>query len=320
LMRVMATRPILVIADRADCRRSAPIAAIASDRGARAARGEGAMPNLRRLVKRWARRPSPPSYPAWVADDPSLIPPLNMMAWEGIEVLETWFRWGEEWSVELRAYAGLSRGSSVLEIGCGLGRIAFQLRYVLDGTGRYEGFDIMRPKVEFLQKTLQRAHPNFRFTWADVRNTHYNPGGTHAAAHYRFPYPDETFDVVFAASVFTHMVPENTANYFREASRVLGPGGRCLFSFFLLDHYRRGAKRPPWFDRPDFDFGHRYGDDDGCAIAVPGDTERMTAYGLAWIERAAASAGLSVAGPPLPGYWSGAPHWIGAQDLVVLTK
>ena len=72
-----------------------------------------------------------------IAYDPKLVPPLRLMRTEGIEVLEEWFRWGEEWSVLLRAFGGLRITSDVLEIGCGLGRIAFPLRYVLrDGTYR----------------------------------------------------------------------------------------------------------------------------------------------------------------------------------------
>jgi SAM-dependent methyltransferase len=243
-----------------------------------------------------------------------------MMAWEGITVLEEWFRWGEEWSVLLRAHAGLERQSAVLEIGCGLGRIAFPLRYVLDRQGRYDGFEIVRRKVDFLRDTFQRAHPNFRFTWADVRNTHYNPGGAYTAAEYRFPYRDASFDVVFAASVFTHMAPANTANYFSETGRVVRPGGRALFSFFLLDRYRPEARRADGFESPDFNFDHAHPDDEGCATAFPEDAERMTAYRLAWIERAAETAGLRLAGPVLPGYWSGEPRWIGAQDLVALVK
>jgi SAM-dependent methyltransferase len=278
------------------------------------------MLNLRRLLEPLSLAGGTSGYPSWVAYEPSLVPSPSMMAWEGIAVLEEWFRWGEEWSVLLRASAALGRQSAVLEIGCGLGRIAFPLRYVLDRTGRYDGFEIVRRKVDFLQHTFQRAHPNFRFTWADVRNTHYNPGGTYAAADYRFPYPDASFDVVFAASVFTHMVPPNGANYFRETGRVLRPGGRALFSFFLLDRYRPGARRAEGFDAPDFNFDHPHGDDEGCAIAFPHDAERMTAYWLAWIERVAGTAGLRLAGPALPGYWSGEPHWIGAQDVVVLTK
>lgn len=259
-------------------------------------------------------------YPAWVAYEPDLIPPPGTMALEGIDVLEEWLRWGEEWAVLLRAYAGAGRDSAMLEIGCGLGRIAFALRYFLD-RGSYDGFEIVSPKVEFLQRHFEPAHTNFHFTWADVQNTHYNPAGAHRAANYRFPYPDERFDIVFAASVFTHMTPENTANYFREASRVLRPGGCCLFSFFLLDHYQESTLRPIGFNKQDFDLVHPYPPGTGgCAVAFPEDPERMTGYRLSYLRELAESAGLRLPSPPLPGYWSGALKYIGAQDLVVLVK
>ena len=85
------------------------------------------------------------------------------MVFEGIDVLEEWFRWGEEWSVLLRALAGLEPSSSVLEIGSGLGRIAFPLRYVIT-SGSYDGFEIVRQKVDFLQRVFTPKHPTFRFT------------------------------------------------------------------------------------------------------------------------------------------------------------
>ena len=56
-----------------------------------------------------------------IAYDPPLVPPLSLMRTEGIDVLEEWFRWGEEWSVLLRTSGGLRGRSDVLEIGCGLG-------------------------------------------------------------------------------------------------------------------------------------------------------------------------------------------------------
>jgi SAM-dependent methyltransferase len=273
------------------------------------------------LGKHGSMRPADAEYPRYVAYQPELVPPPVLMASEGIKVLEEWFRWGEEWAVVLRAYAGLGRDSAVMEIGCGLGRIAFSLRYFLDQGGSYEGFEIVRAKIDFLKQRFEPAHRHFRFTWADVRNTHYNPGGKHSAADYRFPYPDKSFDVVFAASVFTHMTPENVAHYFREAGRVLRPGGRCLFSFFLLDNYRPRDQRPPGFNVPDFDFTHPYGAaSEGCSVAFPADPERMTAYRTVALERLASDAGLRLAMNPLPGYWSGAAHYIGAQDLVVLAK
>src|SRR5262249_27011875 len=161
---------------------------------------------------------------------------FHLMPQEGIDVFEEWFRWGEEWSMLLRIYGGITRDSAVLEIGCGLGRIAFPLRFLLSAEGSYDGFEICQNKVAFLERTFQRAYPNFRFVWANVHNTYYNPRGQVKATEYRFPYPDATFDVAYAASVFTHMLPDTTAHYFRETARVLKPSGRAVFSCFLLDN------------------------------------------------------------------------------------
>lgn len=259
--------------------------------------------------------------PYEVAYEPELVPPLALMRQEGVTVLEDWFRWGEEWSMLLRFYGRLTMASTVLEIGCGLGRIAFPLRYILI-KGAYEGFEICHEKVAYLNRTFQKAHPNFRFTWANVRNTYYNPDGQMHPTEYSFPYPDDSFDVVFAASVFTHMLPNAAASYFEQAARVLKPGGRCVFSFFLLDYYQAGRPRPLGFDRPIFNFDHAYKSyGDEFATVVPENPEQMTAYRLSLIERYAAKANLVLAQPPVPGLWSGQfERWIGAQDVIILEK
>ena len=41
-----------------------------------------------------------------IAYEPNLIPPLELMAQEGIVVLEDWFRWAEEWSMILGGRTG----------------------------------------------------------------------------------------------------------------------------------------------------------------------------------------------------------------------
>jgi SAM-dependent methyltransferase len=272
------------------------------------------------LFRREPKHPHPEAYS--VAYEPDLVPPLELMRREGIDVLEEWFRWGKEWSMLLRVYGLITNHSAVLEIGCGLGRIAFPLRYVLSSAGTYDGFEICKYKVDFLHEKFHPAYPHFRFVWANVHNTYYNPNGVVAPREYSFPHSDNSFDVVFAASVFTHMIPENTAHYFKEAARVLKPGGRALFSCFLLDNYKPGRPRPLGFGRAAFNFDHPYASyGDSFATVVPQNPEQMTAYRLALLERFAADAGLQFVMPPLPGLWSGSSdHWIGAQDLLVLSK
>lgn len=242
------------------------------------------------------------------------------MRQEGIDVLEEWYRWAEEWSVLLRVYGGLTSRSTVLEIGCGLGRVAFALRYVLQ-QGNYSGLEICEYKVKFLKEHFEPAHRNFSFTHADVHNTEYNPQGRHPANGYDFPFSDASFDLIFAASVFTHMLPEGVERYILEAGRMLRPGGRCVFSFLLLDHYRPGQLRPLGFARPDLDFTVAYKDYGSDFAATDArNLEHMTAYMVRLIERFARQGGLVVE-QSVPGLWSGsAEHWVGAQDLVILTK
>lgn len=286
-------------------------------------------PFLSRALARLRQAPAPavapppaPAVPAdWLAWEPDLVPPPDVMRREGPHNLEEWFRWAEEWAMLLRVYGGLALDSRVLEIGCGLGRIAFPLRYAIP-RGRYLGFDIVPWKVEFLASTFRPRYPNFEFLLADIHNSHYNPGGRLTALDYRFPAADGSCDVVYAASVFTHMAPANTAHYLREAGRVLAPGGRCVFSFFLLDNYRAGHPRPLGFAQPDFDFppgSAEYGGD--FSTVFPDDPERMTAYHTRLVERLAADAGLALARAPVPGFWSGTTDRpISTQDVVVLER
>jgi len=128
---------------------------------------------------------------------------------------------------------GLKPEHRVLDVGCGVGRVALPLtRFITSGT--YDGFDIVKRWIRWCRRHITPAHPNFRFTHANVHNSHYNRRGV-PASQFRFPYEDAAFDFVFATSVFTHLDPAAARNYLREALRVLRPGGTLLATFFLLD-------------------------------------------------------------------------------------
>lgn len=131
--------------------------------------------------------------------------------------------------------SGLRPSHRVLDVGCGIGRMARPLTAYLDSNGLYEGFDIVAPSIEWCRANITPRHPQFRFEWANVFNSVYNPGGSIAPSEYRFPYDNHYFDFVLLTSVFTHMLPIDMEHYFAEIARVLKPTGSSFITYFLLN-------------------------------------------------------------------------------------
>jgi SAM-dependent methyltransferase len=133
--------------------------------------------------------------------------------------------------------AGLRPTDRVLDIGSGIGNLAVGLIGHLQGT--YDGIEVDKESVAWCRQAITSRYPTFRFHEADLASGAYNPGGRLSAASYRFPFPDRSFDAIFLGSVYTHLLPEDTAHYVKEVARLLAPGGFCVASYFLLDDERR---------------------------------------------------------------------------------
>lgn len=107
---------------------------------------------------------------------------------------------------------GLERTHAVIDIGCGSGRLGFQMRNFLDG--RYIGIDVVPALTEYAKKKC--ARPDWIFYEA--------PGLT-------IPEDDGCADYICFFSVFTHLLHEESYKYLEEASRVIKPGGKIIFTF-----------------------------------------------------------------------------------------
>lgn len=214
---------------------------------------------------------------------------------------------GEEFAGHFRDLGGLAPGHRVLEIGCGIGRMARALVPVLRPPGSYDGFDIVREGIDWCRAHYVDTPVPFRFVHADLRNSAYNPDGAERAADYRFPFADGAFDFVFATSLFTHVLADAADHYLAEAARVLAPGGRLFTTWLLLSDARRATPPPPF---------RRLGDTVlPGAVADPEVPEDAVAYDEWWVRETLEVHGFDAVGIHT-GTWAGDPG-LSHQDLVV---
>ena len=210
---------------------------------------------------------------------------------------------GDEMVKLLTTVGGLQASDRVLDIGCGVGRVALPLTRVLTST--YDGFDVVKSAVRWCQRHITPRHPHFHFTHANLYNSFYRRRGV-PASRYRFPYDDDSFDFAFATSVFTHLDAASTRNYLNEAHRVLRTGGRLLATFFVL-----GAGHVPGFD-----FAHRY---DGYALLDPKNPEEAIAFDADFLRELAPESKWRVVRFER-GAWTGREDAPTFQDTAVLEK
>ena len=205
---------------------------------------------------------------------------------------------------------GLKPGMSVLDMGCGQGRMARPLTNFLNEEGSYRGFDIVPAGIAWCQKHYADLE-NFRFEHADVFNARYNPDGKTFASEYAFPVEDDSIDLVFMTSVFTHMFADDLSNYLREVSRTLKPGGTSLITWFLLSEQSRSAPSPK------LAFRHRV--DDVSMTTLAENPEAAIAYDKDWVRQLYSDCGLEIRIIEY-GHWSDPESPFDFQDLIVARK
>lgn len=209
--------------------------------------------------------------------------------------------------------ARLSPGDEVLEIGCGLGRMAYPLAYYLDDSGSYRGFDIDAELIGWASDTIGAARDNFRFEHADLHNRHYNPAGKLNPESFRFPAASEAIDVTLAVSLFTHLPALIARHYLHETSRVLRAGGTAFMTAFLVDE---AARRCMAEGRAVLHLGERGA---GGWVAEADNPEFAIGFLAADFLDWMAEAGLEVVAV-YPGSWSGRAPFLSFQDIVIARR
>lgn len=119
---------------------------------------------------------------------------------------------------DLLIHCGLRDGMSVLDFGCGSGRIASKLSQKVQ-INSFVGVDVI-PELLDYAKTV--CPPNYVFKLNQSL---------------KIPVEDGKFDFVYAFSVFTHLLQTEIILYTHDIFQKLKPGGLFLFSFLEMDKH-----------------------------------------------------------------------------------
>ena len=140
---------------------------------------------------------------------------------------------GQEVTREMAALANLSAGTSVLDVGCGLGGPARLLadEYGCEVTG-----------IDLTEEYIRTANQLSKLTRLDGL-THFITGNA-----LELPFTDGRFDVAWTQHVQMNISDKN--RFYQEIARVLKPGGRFMYyDIFSVDH--QPIQFPvPWADNP----------------------------------------------------------------------
>jgi len=123
--------------------------------------------------------------------------------------------------------------SSVLDFGCGCGRLARKMMQQKTPPGEYVGLDLNRSHVDWASQNLSPHHPQFSFRHLDYYNMGFNPNGSRQPPP--LPVPSSHFTFAVASSVFTHIVENDVEFFFAECARALAKDGLLWSTWFVFD-------------------------------------------------------------------------------------
>ncbi|HKB68522.1 MAG TPA: class I SAM-dependent methyltransferase [Pyrinomonadaceae bacterium] len=254
----------------------------------------------------------PLDYLSRLINNKTDFPPLHLRRYVG--PLRTFEASGAEFMTYLRLLVDMRPDESILDVGCGCGLMGLYLKDYLAETGSYAGVDLHFPSVNWCSKHIASRRPNFHFTHIDVKSLAYNPKGKLSADEFTFPCDSGSFDVILFKSVFTHLRPAEVENYLKEVSRLLKADGRCLATFFLLNHEQEllaargsGALK--------FTFG-----DEQWRYLYEHSPESACAYEESFILGLLQKHDLTLVRPGYYGSWSGRKNGLSFQDMLVIKR
>ena len=125
-----------------------------------------------------------------------------------------------KWLVDIFKNYTTLEDKKVLDWGCGPGRIIRHLPMLMGQNSSFYGTDYNSKTIDWDTKNLKGFHFNNNTLEASL------------------PYEENTFDLIYGISIFTHLSEKAHYEWYTELYRVLKPGG-VMFLTMQGDNYRK---------------------------------------------------------------------------------
>lgn len=219
----------------------------------------------------------------------------------------------------IEKYTNLASSESILDMGCGCGRIAAALTQYVAPKSRYLGIDIVPGLIDFARAFITPRFPSFHFALLDESNTSYDSWRRErddiGIANLAEAVPAQSIDLAISVSLFTHLDFAPALAMLTSIRNGLKNDGRVFMTAFVLDATARegiDARRTA------FSFNHRT--PSGKLFAEKNDDPTFAvAYDGLLLDELIGSGGFQLE-HRVRGYWSSGGTGETFQDVLVLRK
>ncbi len=142
---------------------------------------------------------------------------------------------------------GVTSESSILDVGCGVGRLPIGILSHMENPPQYWGIDVDKDSINWCARYIARDQSRFHFERVNVLNRRYNPDGRMFGDGFHLPHADCAFGVIYLYSVFSHMMPEDIKAHLCEFRRLLEPAGRIFLTAFVEEGVPQVMENPPGY-------------------------------------------------------------------------
>jgi SAM-dependent methyltransferase len=139
----------------------------------------------------------------------------------------------------IEKYGELCPADSILDVGCGCGRIAAALTQYVDRESHYVGIDIVPGLIDFARNFITPRYPSFKFLLLNESNKTYDwwlrQDGEKGIATLAEGVSPKSIDLAISVSLFTHLDYAPALEMLTSIHHLLKNDGRVFMTVFVLD-------------------------------------------------------------------------------------